>query len=409
MELYTFQKQAVEELQRTGKHICLAPVGVGKGAISLHWLYASNKNKWLFVTTPSKRDSHDVENEAREWFGEESLSSISLEVISWAGLAKWTLANWGSLDDYAFAFDELAKAKSGVSSERGRAFLQITKRTPTWTGYTATPGDRWEDFHAYFIAGGFIKNKTQFQREFCQIQTYKGFPEIVGYYHEDKLREWWAAMTVCPDASAVQQELPPERHYTLRFKPDPYYKTLTKTRTLKDGTFLDTAGAFAAACRKLNFTKEKKQWLTDYLENLGTNAVLFYHFTEIGDELEKLAYKSLPKNAKVWRIYGGKHDIPTQNTIGKYDVVICQWNAGSEALNLQFINQWVSVDPCYVYSTSEQARGRIKRKGQTHDKMEFYYLTVPGTIDDAIYRALKNKSDFAEAEWFTKQGGVCET
>lgn len=404
MQLYTFQQQAIQELQHPGKHICLAGVGVGKGAISLHWLKNTNKQKWLFVTTSSKRDSGDVQQEAYAWFGEQSLSSISLEVISWAGLAKWTMANWNSLEEYAFVFDEVAKGKSGVGSARGRAFLQITKRTDCWTGYTATPGDTWADFHAYFIAGGYLKNKTQFMREFCNVQTYKGFPEIVGYYHEDILQKWWQEMTVCPDTSAMQRELPPERHYVINFKPDSYYKKLAKTHTTIDGEFLETAGAYCAACRKLNFTKEKRQWLLDYLEGLGDNAVLFYNFTEIGDALEALAYKALPKEAKVWRISGKTHDIPRADTIGKYDVVICQWQAGAEALNLQFINQWVSVDPCYAYSTSEQARGRIKRHGQSHDKMEFYYLRVPETIDDAIYLALKSKSTFAEDNWFAEQG-----
>lgn len=403
MELYTFQQQAVDELQQPNKHICLAGVGVGKGAISLHWLMSTNKKKWLFVTTPSKRDSHDVQNEAHEWFGEESLSSISLEVISWAGLAKWTIANWNSLDDYAFVFDEVQKMKSGVASARGRAALQIAKRTDCWTGYTATPGDTWFDFHAYFIAAGYLKNKTQFQREFCNVQTYKGFPEVVGYYHEAQMERWWRDMTVCPDTSVMQRELPPERHYTITFKPDPYYKTLKKTHMTLAGEFLDTPGAYCAACRKLNFTNAKKQWLTDYLEGLGTNAVLFYNFTEVGDAIEALAYKALPKGAKVWRICGKTHDIPQADTIGEYDIVVCQWQAGSEALNLQFINQWVSVDPCYAYGTSEQARGRIKRHGQNHDKMEFYYLTVPGTIDDAIYAALKSKSVFSEDVWYQKE------
>lgn len=403
MQLYGFQKQAVQDLQKPGKHICLAGVGVGKGAIALHWLMSTGKKKWLFVATPSKRDSGDVQQEARAWFGEESLSSISLEVISWAGLAKWTLANWNSLDEWAFVFDEVQKMKAGTSSARGRAALQIAKRTDCWTGYTATPGDRWEDFQAYFIAAGFIKNKTQFMREFCNVQTYKGFPEIVSYYHEDQMERWWRDMTVCPDTTAIQNELPPERHYTLAFRPDPYYKKLAKTHYTLNGDFLDTAGAYCAACRKLNFTNEKKQWIMDYLDGLGTNAVFFYWFTEIGDQLEQIARKTLPRGAKVWRIYGGKHDIPRVDTIGKYDVVICQWSAASESLNLQFINQWVSVDPCYTYSTSEQARGRIKRNGQNHDKMEFYYLRVPGTIDDAIYAALRTKSDFAEDKWYAAQ------
>lgn len=720
-ELYDFQKQAVEDLQHPEKHIVVAGVGTGKGAIMLHWLRSTQKRKWLVVTTASKRDSHDIENEAVMWFGEEYVRSLSsFTVISWQALAKWTIANWNSLEDYAFAFDECLpydtlvetevglrqlgalavgekvwsyneqtkerelktitriikrpaqakmykikagqheiistanhphytergwvdakdikngdtiyvttkeardyaqreeirkicelsllpatnpdsgldiktdteygrhrqdilqqdmcksqpksevkhtstaaesyaqpkietqsstnqasqwrpanldkkpptqgwkrqvhpastavmeetlrteseldtrvcsryqegggvstqlqsgyrksysqvsnrsgwgesqkpqsqstrpkenseirgirvesievlelrdikrcglyrnphnvycidvegnhnffangilthncqKFKHGISSARGRAVLQITKRTDVWTGYTGTPGNRWIEFQAYFIAAGFIRNKSQFMREFCQVQTFKGYPEIVAYHHEDTLRKWWAEMTVCPDTSAMANELPPERHYTIHFDPDKAYKDFKKTHTTADGTFLDTTGAVCAEERRLAFNKKKQQWLSDFVENLGTNCVVFYALNETGDQAQAIIEKVLPEGAKVWRIKGGVHQIPREDTIGKYDVVLCQWEAGSEALNLQFINEWVSIQPWYTYGTSEQARGRIKRYGQAHDKMEFYYLWTRHTIEDGIYKALKQGSDFAEDNWIIEE------
>lgn len=396
-ELYDFQKQAVAELQQPKKHIVISTMGSGKSAISLSWALTTPKRKWLVVTTASARDSKSWYKELEMWCGE-SLSSISLTVISWEALAKWTIANWNSLANYTFIFDEVRKAAAGTSSARGRAFLQITKRTNNWAGFTATPGDRWIDFQAYLIAGGFIKNKTQFMREFCQVQTFKGYPEIVAYHHEDTLHSWWREMTVCPDTSQMVRELPTERHYTYEFKPAPYYKTLMKAHTLEDGTFLDTTGAFCAACRRLCFTKQKRQWLADYLESLGQPAVLFYALNETGDEIVKIAKKVLPKDARVWRVCGKVHEIPTAETIGKQDIVVCQWVAGSEALNLQFMSEWVSVEPCYSYSTSLQARGRIKRIGQEHN-MCYHYLKCTPSIEDAIYKCLKEKGEFSEQVW----------
>jgi hypothetical protein len=143
----------------------------------------------------------------------------------------------------------------------------------------------------------------------------------------------------------------------------------------------------------MSFTKEKQQWVEDFIEGLGTNAVLFYNYIEEGDKLEKIIKKA-NKQAKVWRIDGKHHDIPTADTIGKYDIVLCQWQSGSEALNLQFINYWVSITPTYSYITSTQARGRIKRIGQTRP-MFFMYLKCEG-IETAVYEALRNKKDFSE-------------
>jgi hypothetical protein len=125
---------------------------------------------------------------------------------------------------------------------------------------------------------------------------------------------------------------------------------------------------------------------------------MFYNFIRTGDELEEVVEKVLPKGARVWRIDGKHHDIPTADTIGKYDVVLCQWQSGSEALNLQFLHYWVAVELCYSYSTAVQARGRIKRIGQK-SLMRYYYLLTDGTIEQSILKCLKNKSEFSEDVW----------
>lgn len=408
-ELYNFQKTTIKRLAEPGKHICCATMGSGKTAIALHWARQTRKKRWLIVTTASARDSLQWVKEYVMWFNippEQSLSSFT--VISWQGLAKWVLANWSSLEDYCFILDEVAKMRAGVSSQRGRAALQIAKRTDCWAGFTATPGDRWIDFYAYFVATGKVKNKTEFRRQFCDEQTFKGFPEIVGYHHEDVLQRWWEEISVAPDTHQMLEELPPEQHHVITFADSADYRTIAKTHTLEDGTFLETTGAVCAELRRRCFTKQKKQWVVDYLENLGTNAVLFYQYRATGDELEAIAYKALPKEAKVWRIRGGQHDIPTVDTIGKYDIVLCQWEAAAEGLNLQFMNQWVSVESTYAYSTAEQARGRIKRIGQQHDKMEFWYLKCKKTIEDQIYEALRNKSEFSESTWITQNNLIKE-
>ena len=188
-------------------------------------------------------------------------------------------------------------------------------------------------------------------------------------------------------------ELPSETHRVIEFNKPKGYDALRKTRIGKDGEFIESTMGLCHALREISFTKEKQQWIEDFIEGLGTNAVLFYNYIEEGDILCDIINKA-KKGAKVWRIDGKHHDIPTADTIGKYDIVLCQWQSGSEALNLQFMNYWVSVTPTYSYITSTQARGRIKRIGQTKP-MFFYYLKCDG-IEAAVYDALRNKKDFSE-------------
>lgn len=393
MQLYKFQERAIADLN-DGKHIVCMDVGTGKSAVMMRWLADQAPRRVLIVTTPSKRDSGDFIRDADTWNGDGwRLSFDDFEIISWNGLAKWVKSHSMVLKDYVYAFDEVQKAKAGISSGMGKAFLKITLNSSRWAGFTATPGDNWLHFYPYFTACKFVKHKTDFKRKFAIENNYKGYPEITGWVHEEILKKWWDEIATTPDTSQMFKELPSETHEVVNFKLPKGYNELRKTRIGKDGEFIETTMGLCHALREMSFTKEKKQWLEDFIEGLGTQAVVFYNYIEEGNEIETIINK-VKKGAKVWRIDGKHHDIPTAETIGKYDIVLCQWQSGSEALNLQFMNYWVSVTPTYSYITSTQARGRIKRIGQQRP-MFFYYLKCEG-IETAVYDALKDKRDFSE-------------
>lgn len=405
MELYDFQEQAVKQALYKKKHFIIAPTGTGKTAIATNYVREkvklTGKRDVLIVTTASKARTTDFEDECDQWNGEEFRNSLrSFEVISWHKLKAWQQAHSFDSKFYIIVWDEIQKASAGTSSGMGKAFLKITSNNTDWVGFTATPGDTWLKFYPYFVATGLSRNKTSFLKEYATIQRYKGYPEIVEWRHEATLKAMWEQISFAPDASKVLAELPSEQHRVITFKkPTAYAKTL-KTRTNADGEFLDTAGALCSELRRLCFTKDKQEWVKDFAENLGTGAVLFFNFTKTGDLLEELLTKALKGVGKVWRIDGTHHEIPTKDTIGERDIVMCQWQSGSEALNLQFLHYWVSVEPHYSYSTSVQARGRIKRIGQEHP-MFYYYLLTDNTIEQDIMKCLKGKSDFAEDAWFS--------
>ena len=404
MELFPFQVKALNDfLTNPNKHFCIAGVGAGKTALSLHWAKEQGKPNVLVVTPASKRDSHDFENEADAWFPEWRSSLSSFLVVSWQGLSKWLKANKNSVEDTAFIFDEVHSAKAGISSQRGTAFLKITKATDCWTGYTATPGDCWLDFYAYFTACNLVPNKTIFQSRFCNIQTFKGFPEIVGYREQNVLKEWWKEISLNVDISEMLAQLPPETHKVLHFKKPMGYDKVFKTRESLEGEFLDTTGGLCAYLRQMCVSADKLAYIADFIEGLGDRAILFYNFIKEGDILEETLKKVLPKDARVWRIDGKTHDIPTEQTCGKRDVILVQWQAGSMGLNLQFVNCWLSVTPNYSWTISTQARGRIKRIGQKRP-MFFFYFMCDNTIEQSIYDCLKNKQDFAIESWLFENG-----
>lgn len=406
-ELFRFQQEAVTQLLDS-KHFIISGTGSGKTAMSLSWAEQkcreTGKSKLLIVTTASKSKTGDFENEIGEWCSSSFSNSLSsLLVLSWHKLAAWVNANVDSVKDYVVIFDEVQKGSAGVSSGMGKAFLKIAKQTNDWAAFTATPGDTWLKFYPYFTACNLVRNKTTFMNTYANVQTYKGYPEIVGWRNEDKLKQMWSMISYSPDTSKVMSELPEQTHKVVTFKKPTSYNKILKTRTNEEGEFLDTAGALCAELRRQCFTKDKQEWIKDFVEGLESGCVFFYNFIKTGDELEEIISKALPKDAKIWRIDGKHHEIPTADTIGPHDMVMCQWQSGSEGLNLQYLNYMVIVEANYSYSLSVQGRGRIRRVGQK--KPQFYfYLKTEGTIEDAIYEALRTKSDFAQDKWCMREG-----
>lgn len=401
MKLYEFQKDAIDRLLK-GKHFIISGVGSGKTAMALVWAQKeqerTGKTKLLVVTTASKSRIGDFEKEADEWAPALKKKISTFLVLSWHKLRKWTQENAKHIDDYIVIFDEVQRGSAGVSSGMGKAFLKITKTNHDWAAFTGTPGDTWIKFYPYFTACDLVKSKMSFLANYANIQTYKGYPEIVSWRNEDKLKSMWAQISYAPDTQKVMSQLPEQTHKVFTFKKPTQYNKILKTRYNEDGEFLDTAGALCAELRRQCFTKKKQEWIRDFVEELESGCVFFYNFIKTGDMLEEIIKKELPKDAKIWRIDGKHHDIPTAETIGKKDMVLCQWQSGSEALNLQFLHYWVAVELCYSYSTANQARGRIRRLGQKHPQW-YGYLLTEGTIEQDILACLKGKSEFSERVW----------
>lgn len=395
MELREYQKECVESLSEPQKHIVYATMGAGKTAIALTWAErtakSTGKTKLVVWTTASATHSGQWFNERDMW----APSMVDMEVVSWHMAKKWVDSKTlEEMEEYIVIFDECQKCKQGVSSLMGRAFLLLTKYTKDWVGLSGTPGDNWIDFYAYFQACGIIKNKTEFKKRFVQ-EMWVGFPKILGYAHVDVLEKLWKSIVVAPDTSKVMAELPPETHQVIKFPAPKGYKKVLKTSRTLEGELLESNMELLHYLRQLCDTKDKSMWLEDLLGSLTTPLVIFYNYTRERESILKVAKKM---KRKVWRVDGEKHEIPTAETIGQNDIILCHYLSGSEALNLQFCNYWLSWSYNYSYSTTTQAFGRIRRLGQT--KPQFYYqFRCDDTIEVEIAKALSNKRDFAKEEW----------
>ena len=396
--LYDFQTATVNQLLN-GKHIVKADCGVGKTAISLVWANEvrkrTGKRKLVIWTTARKSHTIDFQDEADKFVPDLKPNLDSFEVVSWHMAKKWCSDKTpDDMSEYIFIADEVARAKQGVSSLMGKAFLMLTHYTNDWAGFTGTPGDRWIDFYAYFQATGKVRNKTAFQREFCIMQRHP-FPMILAYQNEALLKKWWSEISYAPDTKTIMSQLPKENHQVITLKKPTGYDKVKRTSTTLDGEFLESNMDLLHHLRQMCATNEKLSYLSDLLQSLSSPLVLFYNYTCERTQILELAQKL---GRKVWRIDGEKHEIPTADTIGDTDIVLCHYLSGSEALNLQFCNYWLSYSYNYSYSTTLQAKGRIRRIGQ--NKPQFYFwLRTEKTVEMEIAKALSTKQDFSEETW----------
>lgn len=141
---------------------------------------------------------------------------------------------------------------------------------------------------------------------------------------------------------------------------------------------------------------------TDALETIigGTDdkAVVFCHFIH-----------SVEEAAEVCRAHGetvvmdGRSDkdawIRFQDGPARY--IVCQYQSGGVGIDLFASHTCIFYEPTMSSLLLEQARARIRRKGQTK-RCLYYHLICPGLVDDRISGTVRSGADVTNAmldEW----------
>lgn len=422
IDLYEYQKQYLSDLP--ARAIMAADTGTGKTFMSLahYQKHCGWRNgygeyeKYLFplliLAPASKIRTKDWEREITEFFGEgkeppymiysyEKFSRKPNKNAMMTGKKPvwWDYAparNGGQV--WAVIADEVHRAKN-PQSLIGKALYECTKSTRFFVGLSATPlPNGWIDFANYFKIFGFTKNITSFKRDFCQIETYKGFPEIVGYKNEHILKQAWAAVAKeLPKSGAL--DLPARTFVGVDFDKPAEYNRLRETRMTKDEVWLDTAPALAHALRQ-SLTEGKLDYVAELLEDTTQNVVIFYNYVSEREAiLEMLKSKALKKK-KLFRQDGERHQLPRKADWHNItnSVTLAHYQSGSTGVEMTYATIVIYLSPTYSYADYVQSIGRVYRNGQT-SKTTFYNLRTPKTIEEAVYNALRGKQDFQVQQW----------
>lgn len=389
------QRKALNQLAN-GKILC-GDVGSGKSRTSLAYYFVKecggsfeptyipmkNPKPLVIITTAKKRDSGEWEEECKP-FG------ITDYIIdSWNNIKKYE-----SVKDSFFIFDEQRVVGTGAWV---KAFYKITKENQNrWILLSATPGDNWCDYIPVFVANGFYKNKTAFQKRHCQFNRYSKFPKIDRYWEEDRLEKMRDYLLV-----DIEVKKTTTRHYEdiivdydLRlFKLAQAYRVNPFT----DEPITDAAQLCYTLRKIVNMNDQRINKIVEMVKD-HPRIIIFYNFDY---ELEMLREMCAKNNYTVAEWNGHKHEkIPN----GDNWLYLVQYSSGAEGWNCVTTDTIIFFSLNYSYRMTMQSCGRIDRRNTQYKDLYYYFLRTNSWIDRAIKKALNSKKNFNERSYFT---GIC--
>lgn len=404
--LYDYQLEAINKL-KTGCILC-GGVGSGKSLTALGYYYIQNGGSWSFLTGGEYGTMDDVlikdlyiittarKRDTLEWEGELIQFLLSTNEDDNLYVNKVVVDSWNNIKKYSdvknafFIFDEQRVVGSGAWS---KSFIKIAKEND-WILLSATPGDTWLDYIPVFIANGFYKNRTEFQREHVIYKPYAKFPIVDRYINTRRLVRLRDRVLI--DMNFDRKTISHHEDVFVSYN-IPLYKDITRNRwNIFEDKPIRNASEYCSVIRRLVNSDESRQVALLEIFEKNPKIIIFYNFDY---ELEILKSIYYGEDVEIAEWNGHKHQ-PIPET-DKW-VYLVQYTAGAEGWNCIKTDTIVFYSQNYSYKIMKQSSGRIDRLNTPYLNLYYYHLRSRSGIDLAIHRSVKNKKKFNErkfAKW----------
>lgn len=405
-QLYPYQERYLAGLPK--RAIMNAELGTGKTAMSIcHYIHQAYPEPLLIVGPASKIRTGDWEREIDEVFRAYNLEQPEITLISYEKLRlmdnqtrrpRWwhyvAYRNGGK--KYAVIGEEIHACKN-AQSKQSKAMYEITRDADFFIGLTGTMmANGWIDFSGYSKMFDFTSGITEFKNTYCSYQTYKGYPELIGYRNVDRLEKQLNQIAFRLTREQAS-ELPSRRMLGVKIEMDKktqkLYYTLKLTRKdPRTGEMLDNSTRLLSVLRQAT-TNSRLDHLISIVNDTSDNIVIFYNYIS---ERQAILKELAKTEKKILRYDGDQHDdLPAPDASVSNTVLLAHYKSASTGLNLQFANVTIYFSPSYSYQEFEQSVGRTHRTGQTK-KCLYYLFRVEGTVDFDIWDCLQHKRSFSE-------------
>lgn len=405
--LRDYQLEAVNNLNN-GSILC-GSVGSGKSRTGLFYYFKENGG-WIdengyvpmknpqdlyIITTAKKRNSC-------EWLGELSYFYLSDKPEINMYKNKVIIDSWNNISKYKdvtgafFLLDEQRIVGNGTWV---KSFLKIAKNN-NWILLSATPGDSYMDYLPVFLANGFFKNRTEFNREHVIYSRFTKYPKIEGYQNTRRLDRLRNSVLVKMN---YKHEINIHHEDVYCYYDIPKYKDVIRNRwnPYKNEPIQQASGLCYVLRRIVNTDESREVALLEILED-HPKAIIFYSFDY---ELELLRHM-------FWDADGVEENPLSGFEVAEYNghchqevpkgpkwVYLCQYTAACEGWECIKTDTIIFYSQNYSYKVMAQAAGRIDRLNTPYTDLYYYHLKSRSGIDLAISKALSQKKKFNETRW----------
>lgn len=398
--MYDYQLDAIRKMHN-GCILC-GGVGSGKSRTSLAYYYSrmggdlydtskkfsmmTHPKDLYIITTARKRDTAEWSIDMAPFLlsPHPDINEYDNKVIvdSWNNIEKYV-----NVKDAFFIFDEQRVVGYG---KWAKTFIKIA-RNNEWILLSATPGDKWEDYMAVFIANGFYRNKTEFEYYHIVYNPRTTFPQVLQYINVDLLIQHRDELLVDMDFKRKTTS----HHEEISVKYDgELISQVIKTRQNLEGEPIENAAQFCSVLRQITFSDESRVVALLELIEKHPTAIIFYNYDFELDILKSINYGDDVEIAE-WN--GHKHEPVPMSSKWVY---LVNYAAGAEGWNCITTDTIIFYSQNYSWRIMNQAQGRIDRLNTPYMNLWYYHFVSRSPIDKAITRALKAKGKFNEGRFY---------
>lgn len=398
--MYDYQLDAIKKMHN-GCILC-GGVGSGKSRTSLAYYYSrmggdlydtskkfsmmTHPKDLYIITTARKRDiaewSVDMAPFLLSPHPDANEYNNQVIVDSWNNIEKYV-----NVKDAFFIFDEQRVVGYG---KWAKTFIKIAKNNE-WILLSATPGDKWEDYMAVFIANGFYRNKSEFEYYHIVYNPRTTFPQVLQYINVELLIQHRDELLV--DMDFKRKTTSHHEEIAVRYDGELITQVI-KTRQNLEGEPIENAAQFCSVLRQVTFSDESRVVALLELIEKHPTAIIFYNYDFELDILKSIDYGDDVEIAE-WN--GHKHEpVPTSS---KW-VYLVNYAAGAEGWNCITTDTIIFYSQNYSWRIMNQAQGRIDRLNTPYMNLWYYHLVSRSPIDRAITRALRAKGRFNERRFY---------